>query len=156
MEVLLSTEYTTPSFVVDGLFNWIFPILWVISVHYCIGDPILHIHPTSTFWCVSFELFSSFSLTACPTNILCPWKLFVLFRVCSPYPWPFRQPLHIKHDVPLLRIHTISFLFLSIASLFYAPLKYLAKKVSSQHHVCTSQQHKVWVPIVLLSALIVP
>ena len=82
MEVLFSIEYRIPPLIIDRVFNWIFTVIWVISVYYFIEDPILHSYPTRTLWCVSFALLPPFSLSSCPTGILCPWKVFISFHVC--------------------------------------------------------------------------
>ena len=61
MEVLFSVKCIIPSLIVDILFNWIFPILWVMSVHYWIGNPLLHIYPLAHFaffLCIIHPLFT--------------------------------------------------------------------------------------------------
>ena len=58
--VIFSVEYIIPPLIINGVFNWIFPVLQVISVYYYIIDPLLHIYPTRTLWCVSFALFPPF------------------------------------------------------------------------------------------------
>ena len=85
MEVLFSVEYIITPFIIDGVFNWLFPVLWVMSVYYCIGDPLLNIYPTSTLRCVSFALFLPFSLSAWPIDVPRPWQRIVSFQVCSTY-----------------------------------------------------------------------
>ena len=51
MEGIFSVEYITLQLIIDGAFNRLFNVLCVISMYYCILDPLLHIHPTSTLWC---------------------------------------------------------------------------------------------------------
>ena len=68
------------------MFNWIFPVLWVISVYFFIVNPLFHIYPTSTLGCVTFALFPPYSLLEFPTDVPYPWQGFISINVCSPYP----------------------------------------------------------------------
>ena len=86
MEDIFSVEYIIPSLIIDRVFNWLLPVIWVVSVHYCIVGPLLHLYPTIALWCVPFALFLPFSLPACPTDVPRPLQVFVSFHVCSPYP----------------------------------------------------------------------
>ena len=129
-EVLFSVEYIIPPLIIDGVFAWLFPIIWVISMYYYIVDLLFYIHPTITLQCVSFTVFTPFSLTEFTTDIQRLWQGFISFHVRYPYPLfypprfcvhytcPFRPPLHIKHDTPSLKTHTISLSFLLITYLF--------------------------------------
>ena len=60
MELILSYEYIIPPMIIDGLFNWLFPVLWVIYVYYCIGDHIFNLYPICTLWWVSFHYLPPF------------------------------------------------------------------------------------------------
>ena len=137
MQMLFSVEYIIPLLIIDFVSIWLFPGLWVISVYYCIVDPILHLYHTSSLWCISFVLFPPLSLSARPTDVPCPWQGFVSFQVFSSYP-PFfirlifvciLPPLLIKHDIFSLKTHTISFSFFPITSLFDPSLK-IAPEIS--------------------------
>ena len=131
---LLSWIYNT-LLIIDRVFNWIFTVLLVIYVYYYIGDHILYLYPTTTLQCVYFLSLTPFPMSAHPTDILLPWKVFVSFHVCYPYPHfylprfcvnsfrTFSPPLHTKHDMNSLKIHTISFLFLPTIYLFLPPKK---------------------------------
>ena len=94
------------------------------------------IYPTSTLWCVYFALFPPFSLSASPTDVPCT--------------------LHIKHDMPSLKNHTISFSFLPITPLIAPPSKYLAKEARYRNHGGPSQRREFLVPTVLLPVKIFP
>ena len=130
MEVLFSVEYITPPLIIYGVFNWLFTLLWLTSVYYFIGDHILQLYPTSTFWCVCFELYAPFSLASFQTDVLHHWKGFVSFHICPTYP-PFLFSLFLcLFSLPVLttsayqrlyalaKNYTISLSFLPITSLF--------------------------------------
>ena len=133
IEALFSVEYIIPPLIIYGVFNWLFPVIWVISVYYCIGNPLFHIFSISTLWCVSFALFPPFSMSVCPTDVPHPWQGFVSFYVFSPHtPFLFASFL-CSFSLPvsatsvyqtwyaLAKTHTISFSFLPITSLFSPP-----------------------------------
>ena len=119
MEEIFSVEYITPQLIIDGAFNRLFNVLCVISIYYCILDPLLHLHPTSTLRCAYFELYPPFSLSACPTDVMRHCQGFVSFHVRSTYPpfyspnfcvhspCPFWPPLYIKNYMPSLKPHNI-------------------------------------------------
>ena len=52
-----------------------------------------------------------------------PTTLLYSPRFCIRSSCPFFRPLHIKHDMTLLKNHTIAISFLPVTSLFVPPLK---------------------------------
>ena len=136
MEVLFLVEYIITLLIINGVFNCLYIVLWCLYMYCWIGNPLLRIYPTSTLWCISFALFTPFSLSAFPTDVPHPWKGLISFHLCfslphffySPLffvhsPYPFWPTLHIKHDIPSIKTHTTSLLFLPVTYLFVPPQK---------------------------------
>ena len=143
MEVLFSVEYIIPLLIIYRVFNWLFTVLWVISIYYCIGDPLLHLYPTSTLRCVSFEFFTPFFTVSIPNwrsaslaSIRIISRLFSLSSFFIQIVFVFIIPacfghLFIKHGMPLLKTHIISFSLLPITYLFVPSSQNISRKKSA-------------------------
>ena len=130
--------------IIDGVFNRIFPVMSVVSVYYCIGNPLLHIYPTSTLWWFYFSLLSPFNynhdqlmfrtLVKDLYNFIfvLPDPSFLFATFLSSFFYPFCTPLHTKHDTPYLKLHKITFSFLTITPQFTCPLK-ISHKISENY-----------------------
>ena len=126
MEVLFSVKYIITPLFIYGVFNGLFPVLPVIPVYYCIGDPVLHLYSIRELQCFSFAQFPPFYLRNAQLmfHILVKDSYHFTFVLHTPHfylpcccvnsNFPFLPPMHIEHDTTLLKTHTISL------SLFYS------------------------------------